>query len=167
MAVNRWLETGLTDRRAPVLAAVAGRQAETATAVTAPSDQPISEEIAISATVSVIIPAMNEAENLPHVFASLPSWVHEVVLVDGRSTDDTVAVAQRLRPDVNVVMQAGHGKGDALLAGFAASRGDIIVMLDADGSTDPAEIPRFVAALAAGADLSRDLASPAAVAAST
>jgi glycosyltransferase involved in cell wall biosynthesis len=152
MAVNRWLETSLTDRRAPVLAAAAGRQVETATAVTVPSYQPISEEIAITATVSVIIPAMNEAENLPHVFASLPSWVHEVVLVDGRSTDDTVAVARRLRPDVNVVMQAGRGKGDALLAGFGASRGDIIVMMDADGSTDGREILRFVTALAAGAD---------------
>ena len=152
MAVNRWLETGLTDRRAPVLAAVAGRRAETARAVTAPSYQPISEDIAIAATVSVIIPAMNEAENLPHVFASLPPWVHEVVLVDGRSTDDTVAVARRLRPDVNVVMQAGRGKGDALLAGFGASRGDIIVMMDADGSTDGGEILRFVTALVAGAD---------------
>jgi glycosyltransferase involved in cell wall biosynthesis len=152
MAANRWLETGLTDRRAPVLAAAAGRQAESARAVTVPSYQPISEEIAITASVSVIIAAMNEAENLPHVFASLPTWVHEVVLVDGRSTDDTVAVARRLRPDVNVVIQTGCGKGDALLAGFGASRGDIIVAMDADGSTDGREIVRFVTALAAGAD---------------
>jgi glycosyltransferase involved in cell wall biosynthesis len=152
MVVNRWLETGLTDRRAPVLAAVAARLTETARAETLPSYQPISEDIAITASVSVIIPAMNEAENLPHVFASLPPWVHEVVLVDGRSTDDTVAVARRLRPDVNVVMQAGCGKGDALMAGFGASRGDIIVTMDADGSTDGGEIVRFVTALAAGAD---------------
>jgi len=114
--------------------------------------QPVSEVFALSATVSVVIPTLNEAENLPHVFAAVPSWVTEVVVVDGRSTDDTVAVAQRLRPDVKIVMQGGRGKGDALLAGFGASSGDIIVAMDADGSTDGSEIIRFVTALIAGAD---------------
>lgn len=120
--------------------------------VTAGDYRPISDSIAVTARITVIIPAMNEAENLPHVFASLPPWVDEVVLVDGKSTDDTVLVARRLRPDVKVVMQTGIGKGDALLAGFAASTGDIIVAMDGDGSTDGQEIPRFVAALASGAD---------------
>lgn len=105
--------------------------------------------------VSVVIPTLNEAANLPHVFARLPEGLHEVVIVDGRSTDDTVVVARRLRPDVKVVLQAGRGKGDALAAGFRASTGDIIVMLDADGSTDPAEIPRFVSALRHGADFAK------------
>jgi glycosyltransferase involved in cell wall biosynthesis len=112
----------------------------------------ISSHIRLNARVSVIIPAMNEAANLPHVFASLPAWVDEVILVDGRSTDDTVRVAQRLYPDIIVVEQTGRGKGDALLAGFRASTGDIVVTMDADGSTDGREIVRFVAALAAGAD---------------
>jgi glycosyltransferase involved in cell wall biosynthesis len=103
-------------------------------------------------SVSVVVPARNEARNLPHVFASIPPWVDEVVLVDGHSADDTVAVARRLLPDVRVVAQQGRGKGDALRAGFAAAKGDIIVMIDADGSTDGAEIPRFVGALLAGAD---------------
>jgi glycosyltransferase involved in cell wall biosynthesis len=79
---------------------------------------------------------MNEAENLPHVFATLPHWIHEVVLVDGNSTDDTVAVARRLRPNLRVIQQRGKGKGDALRTGFAECTGDIIVMIDADGSTD-------------------------------
>jgi glycosyltransferase involved in cell wall biosynthesis len=114
--------------------------------------QPVSDTLAIAATVSLIIPALNEARNLPHVLEALPEWITEVVLVDGRSTDDTVAVARQLRPDVRVVMQEGRGKGDALLAGFAASTGDIIVALDADGSTDTREIVRFVTALLAGAD---------------
>ena len=105
-----------------------------------------------SVSVSVVIPALNEAENLPHVFARLPQGLHEVILVDGRSTDDTVEVARRLRPDVRIVMQHGRGKGNALAAGFAAASGDILVTLDADGSTDAAEIPRFVAALCNGAD---------------
>lgn len=102
--------------------------------------------------VSVVIPARNEAKNLPFVFKGLPIGLHEVILVDGHSTDDTVAVARWLWPEIRVVMQTGRGKGDALAAGFALCSGDIVVTLDADGSTDPAEIPRFVAALCSGAD---------------
>ncbi len=105
--------------------------------------------------VSVVIPTLNEADNLPHVFAELPGGLHEVVVVDGHSTDETVEVARRLRPDVRVVQQSNRGKGDALGCGFAACTGDIIVMLDADGSTSPAEIPQFVEALAAGADFAK------------
>jgi glycosyltransferase involved in cell wall biosynthesis len=104
------------------------------------------------ARVSVVIPTLNEAANLPHVFARLPQGLHEVVLVDGRSVDDTVAVAKSLRPDVRIVFEKRPGKGIALAAGFAAAEGDIIVMLDADGSTDPAEIPRYVIPLLQGAD---------------
>ncbi len=105
--------------------------------------------------VSVIIPAKNEAANLPHVIPALPDMVSEVVLVDGRSTDDTIAVARSLRPDIIVVPQSYRGKGDALACGFAVATGDIIVMLDADGSTDPAEIPLFVDALIDGADFAK------------
>ena len=103
-------------------------------------------------TVSVIIPALNEAENLPHVLPRIPPWIHEVLLVDGHSTDDTVAVARALRPDIRVIPQEGRGKGAALRSGVAAATGEIVIMLDADGSTDPAEIPAFVGALLAGAD---------------
>ncbi|MBB6471166.1 glycosyltransferase family 2 protein [Sphaerisporangium rubeum] len=116
---------------------------------------PVSESLAIGVTVSVVVPAMNEAANLPHVFATLPPWIHEVVLVDGHSTDDTVAVARRLRPGLRVVTQSRRGKGNALIEGFAAATGDIIVMIDADGSTDGREIVRFVATLVAGADFAK------------
>ena len=107
------------------------------------------------ATVSVIVPTLNEAKNLPYVLPHIPAWVEEVILVDGRSTDDTIAVARSLRPDIRVVMQQGRGKGNALREGFAAATGDIIVMIDADGSTDPQEIPAFVGALEAGADFAK------------
>lgn len=117
--------------------------------------RPISTHLAITPPVSVVIPAMNEAENLPHVFKTLPDWIHEVVLVDGNSTDDTVAVARELWPEVKVVRQLGTGKGDALITGFAACTGDIIVMVDADGSADGQEIVSYVCALVSGADFAK------------
>ena len=86
---------------------------------------------------------------------NIPSIVDEVILVDGHSTDDTVAVAQQLLPTIRIVNQVGKGKGDALRAGFAASTGDIIVMMDADGSADPREITRFVKVLMAGNDFAK------------
>jgi glycosyltransferase involved in cell wall biosynthesis len=108
------------------------------------------------ARVSVVIPTLNEAANLPHVFARLPySELFEVIIVDGHSIDDTVEIARSLHPQVRVVLQSGKGKGNALACGFAAARGDIIVMLDADCSTDPAEIPRYLDPLFAGADFAK------------
>ncbi|MFJ2177808.1 glycosyltransferase family 2 protein [Streptomyces sp. NPDC101062] len=115
----------------------------------------ISSHLAITPPVSVVIPAMNEAQNLPYVFRTLPEWIHEVVLVDGDSTDDTIEVARALRPDVKVVAQRGKGKGDALISGFAACTGDIIVMVDADGSADGQEIVSYVSALVSGADFAK------------
>ncbi|MGH2850641.1 MAG: glycosyltransferase family 2 protein [Solirubrobacteraceae bacterium] len=108
-----------------------------------------------AASISLVIPTLNEAANLPHVLTRIPSMVDEVLLVDGHSIDDTISVARAIRPDVRVVLQDGRGKGDALACGFAAASGDIIVMLDADGSTDPAEIPRFVDALLDGSDFAK------------
>jgi glycosyltransferase involved in cell wall biosynthesis len=105
--------------------------------------------------VSVVIPTLNEELNVPAVLARLPRDVHELIVVDGRSSDETVAVVRRLWPDSLVLTQPGVGKGDALAHGFAACTGDIVVTLDADGSTDPTEIPRFVGALMAGADVAK------------
>jgi glycosyltransferase involved in cell wall biosynthesis len=104
--------------------------------------------------VSVVIPTLNEAENLPHVLPKLSSF-YEVIIVDGNSTDGSIDVARRLLPHANIVRQTRHGKGEALACGFAAASGDIIVMLDADGSARPEEIPRFVKALERGADFAK------------
>ena len=103
-------------------------------------------------SVSVVIPTLNEAANLPHVFGRLSPGMNELIIVDGHSVDDTVNVAKGLRPDARVILQNRRGKGNALACGFAAATGDIIVMIDADGSTDPAEIPRFLNPLVEGAD---------------
>ena len=106
-------------------------------------------------TVSVVVPALNEERNLPYVFGRIPGDVAEVILVDGGSVDRTVEVARELYPSLIVVHQTRTGKGNALACGFAASTGEIIAMIDADGSTDPAEIPRFVEALTEGADFAK------------
>ena len=105
--------------------------------------------------VSVVVPTYNEARNLPAVLLQIPAAGTEVLVVDGHSRDDTVAVARELCPDAVIVKQPGRGKGDALRAGFQVARGDVVVMLDADGSMSPREIPAFVAALVAGADLAK------------
>lgn len=103
--------------------------------------------------VSVVIPTLNESKNLPWLMPRIPFWVHEVIIVDGRSTDDTVAIARRLRSDVRIVMERRRGKGTALKVGFMAATGDIVVILDADGSMDPSEIIMFVGTLMSGVDL--------------
>jgi glycosyltransferase involved in cell wall biosynthesis len=81
--------------------------------------------------------------------------IHEVIIVDGGSVDNTVETAQVLRPGVRVVEQGRRGKGNALACGFAAARGDVLVALDADGSADPAEIPAFLTRLVSGADFAK------------
>jgi glycosyltransferase involved in cell wall biosynthesis len=96
-------------------------------------------------SVSVIIPTHNEAGNIGWVLDNMPS-VHEVILVDN-STDNTWLVAKEHYDDIKIVGQSRRGKGNALVTGFKQATGDIIIMLDGDGSADPREIKRFVAAL--------------------
>jgi len=105
--------------------------------------------------VSVVVAALNEAESLHFVLPWLPEDVYEVILVDGNSTDYTTQIATWLVPKIRIIQQPGRGKGNALRTGFEAARGDIIVAIDADGSTDPVEIPLFIDALLAGADFAK------------
>lgn len=106
--------------------------------------------------VSVVVPCLDEADNLEHVLPKIPSWVHEVVLVDDHCTDDTVTVARTLMPEIVVARNERQGgKGNALLTGAEAATGDFIVQVDADGSEDPAEIHAFVGALLTGADYAK------------
>ena len=108
--------------------------------------------------VTVVVPTRNEARNLevvlPAIAAVRPA-VHEIIVVDGNSTDGSLEVARRVLPSVKAITQTRCGKGNAMACGFAAATGDVIVMVDADGSADPAEIPAFVAALVSGADFAK------------
>ncbi|MGV9498475.1 glycosyltransferase family 2 protein [Streptomyces sp. NPDC003642] len=104
------------------------------------------------ATVSLVVPALNEARNIPWVFAQIPDCVDEVILVDGDSVDATVPMAVHCLPEVRSVRQSGPGKGNALRTGFLAATGDYVVMMDADGSMSPAEIPHFLHFLDHGYD---------------
>lgn len=106
-------------------------------------------------TVTVVVPTLNEAENLPILFEQLPESVSEIVVVDSYSTDGTPGIALAQHPAVRVVMEDRPGKGSALERGFAEATCDIIVALDADNSADPAEIGRFVRALQGGADYAK------------
>ncbi len=103
-------------------------------------------------TISVIIPTLNEAGNLPYVLNTVPDWVSEIIIVDGRSLDDTERVAKVLRPDARIIQQKIAGKGAALRAGLEVAKGDILIIMDADGSMNGEEIGAFRVALMEGAD---------------
>ncbi len=104
--------------------------------------------------VTVVVPAYNEARNLEIVLPRLRAY-HQVVIVDGGSSDDTVSTVRRVAPWAELVDQTRKGKGNALVCGFARATGDVIVMFDADGSADWREIDEFVQALADGADFAK------------
>lgn len=103
--------------------------------------------------ITLLIPARNEARNLPWVLERVPAGLHEVILIDGNSTDDTVEVAKEYYPGIRVITQRANGKGSALVTGLLAATGDIIVMIDADGSMDPIEVNVLAGALLSGADV--------------
>jgi hypothetical protein len=104
-------------------------------------------------TVSVIIPYLEEEQNLPFVLDELPASLNEVVLVDGQSRDRSADVAREHRPDAVFINQHSAGKGAASIAGLLAATGDIVVLMDADCSMRTSDIDRFVEKLLDGADV--------------
>ena len=107
--------------------------------------------------VSVVVPARNEAGNIPQVFARTPEMGAgtELVLVEGHSGDNTYEVIERTIANnpgrrCQLFRQEGTGKGDAVRLGFSRARGDILMILDADLTVPPEDLPRFFNALVAG-----------------
>ena len=95
-------------------------------------------------SVSLIIPAMNESATLTSIIDSVPTYVDEIIVIDGRSKDNTFEIASN-HPRVNKVLrQRSRGKGAALSLGFAMARCDLVAIIDADGSMDPAELKDFL-----------------------
>ncbi len=110
-----------------------------------------------SPTVSVIVPARNEAGNIPAIFARVPEMGAgtELVFVEGNSTDDTyaaieAAIAANPQREARLFKQSGKGKGDAVRLGFGEAKGDILMILDADLTVPPEDLPAFYAALVTG-----------------
>jgi ubiquinone/menaquinone biosynthesis C-methylase UbiE len=107
--------------------------------------------------VSVIIPARNEAGNIPQIFSRIPEMGAgtELVLVEGHSSDNTYgvieeAIANNPERPCQLLRQQGVGKGDAVRLGFSQAKGDILIILDADLTVPPEDLPRFFAALVSG-----------------
>jgi glycosyltransferase involved in cell wall biosynthesis len=104
-------------------------------------------------SASLIIPALNEASNLPHVLSHVPEFVDELIVVDGASTDGTVGVARSLVPWATVLIQEGRGKGGAIRAGLREAKGDWVFLMDADGSHSMAELGALADGLSRGFDV--------------
>jgi glycosyltransferase involved in cell wall biosynthesis len=106
-------------------------------------------------SMTVVIPTLDEEKNLPRILPKIPATVTEILIVDGHSRDDTVKVTREVCPQARIIYQPGRGKGDAIRHGIREATGDIIIILDADDSMDPGEIPRFVEPLLNGYDYAK------------
>ena len=107
--------------------------------------------------VSVVIPARNEAGNVENIFRRVPEMGAgtELIFVEGHSTDDTYATIERTAANypakrVKIIRQTGRGKGDAVRTGFAAAEGEVLMILDADLTVPPEDLPRFYEVLRSG-----------------
>jgi len=106
-------------------------------------------------SMTLVIPTLDEEKNLPRILPKIPSIITEVLIVDGHSKDDTVKVVREICPQARVIYQKEKGKGDAIRCGIREASGDIIVILDADDSMDPGEIPKFIEPLLNGYDYAK------------
>lgn len=104
-------------------------------------------------TVEVIIPTKNEVGVIEEVLEGVKEYADRIVVVDGHSEDGTLEMAKT--NGVEVFTQKGAGKGAALRQAFGDAKGDIVIIIDADGSMSPREIPLFLDAIGSGADLAK------------
>jgi glycosyltransferase involved in cell wall biosynthesis len=105
--------------------------------------------------ITVVIPTKNEAENIKEVFPNIPDFVDEIVVVDGNSTDGTREEIIKYRKDTKIIIEKPSGKGAAIRTGLKNATGDLIIMMDADGSHDPREITGLLEPVLNGYDVSK------------
>ena len=105
--------------------------------------------------ITALFCTKNEEENLIHILPRIPEWVDEILIIDGHSDDKTVGVAKELCPRAKVLQQFHDGKGEALRYGIEQASGDIVVTLDADGSTNPEDMIDFITPLKNGYDYAK------------
>jgi SAM-dependent methyltransferase len=114
------------------------------------------EEVKFRYSTSVLIPARNESGNIENAILRMPEFGKhiEIIFVEGNSTDDTWARIQEIQEkyhethDIKILQQPGKGKGDAVRAGYAIATGDILMILDADLTVPPEQLPKFYDAIA-------------------
>lgn len=104
--------------------------------------------------ISIVVPTLNESRNIKYLFSNIPNFVDEIVVVDGNSTDGTRDEIMKYRNDAKIIIENRLGKGQALKTGFENASGDIVVIMDADGSHDPKELPRLLEPVLDGYDAS-------------
>ncbi|MBU3621104.1 bifunctional class I SAM-dependent methyltransferase/glycosyltransferase family 2 protein [Polynucleobacter sp. CS-Odin-A6] len=119
--------------------------------------RPLGEYIQKNPTVSVIIPARNEAGHIKEILERVPEMGGgtEIIFVEGNSSDDTYsaileAISQSQSSNIKIFKQYGKGKGDAVRLGFEMASGDILMILDADITVPPEDLPRFFNLIANG-----------------
>ena len=119
--------------------------------------RPLLKTLEQTPSVTVLVPCRNEKGNIEDAVTRLPRFCDdiEILYVEGHSEDGTLEEIHRViekykQYDIKVIVQPGKGKGDAVRAGFAMARGDILMILDADLTTPPESMPKFYRALASG-----------------
>ena len=105
--------------------------------------------------ITIVIPTMNEVENIKEVFPNIPDFVDEIVVVDGNSTDGTRDEIIKFRKDAKIIIEKPSGKGAAIKTGFKNATGDLIIMMDADGSHNPREITGLLKPILNGYDVAK------------
>lgn len=119
--------------------------------------RPLHLELDNSPSVSIVVPCRNERGNIEAILQRIPEFCDdlEIIFVEGNSQDGTYEEIERLIPqfsfrDVKLLRQTGKGKGDAVYKGFDAAKGDVLMILDADLSVPPEQLPKFYDALRSG-----------------
>ena len=109
--------------------------------------------MASNPTIACVIPCLNEEGSVGQVLTSLPDAVTQVIVVDGDSQDETIAVIRATRPDTHIIVERARGKGIATITGVLHSTSDFTILLDGDGSMDPLTITKMELAFLSGAQV--------------